>query len=353
MSPTLGAGTKNGHNVRVIISGIRQRALSAMVVACFAILFGFVVLIWSADLFVDGAASIAETMGLSPTFIGLTIVSVGTSAPEVLVSITAALSGVGELAIGNAIGSNIANVWLVLGVTLLVVPLVFSISCARQELPIMLVATAAVTLLLLDGELSALDGVLMLAALTYILIHMVRSQSGDPCLAEEADDEPLPHLKPPRAWMTFFAGLIMLIGSSHALVWGASIVASELGVSKMVIGLTVVAIGTSLPELAATIASALRGHAEIALGNIVGSNLFNLLAVMAIPGIVETEVLEPSVLTRDYPAMAAAMLMLALGVYMGRRLKAAPEGHAYIGRSVGTLFVSLYAMYYYWLYLTI
>jgi cation:H+ antiporter len=324
-----------------------------MVLASLAILLGFVVLIWSADLFVGGAASIAETMDLSPTFIGLTIVSVGTSAPEIMVSLTAAMNGFGELAIGNAIGSNIANIWLVLGVTLLVVPLVLSVSCVRQELLVMLAATGAVGALLIDGELSAWDSILMLSVLVIILVHMVRSESHDPSLTEEPDDEPFPRLNPPRAWLTFFAGLILLIGSSQALVWGASLVASELGVSKMVIGLTVVAIGTSLPELAATIASALRGHAEIALGNIVGSNLFNLMAVMAIPGVFETEILEASVLTRDYPAMAVAMLMLAFGVYMGRRRKAVPEGHAYIGRSVGTLFVSLYCMYFYWLYLTI
>ena len=324
-----------------------------MLIAAVAILVGFVMLIWSADLFVAGAASIAENMGLSPTIIGLTIVSMGTSAPEVLVSITAAISGAGEMAIGNAIGSNIANVGLVLGVTVLVAPLFVHSSCMRQEMPTLLLATLGVALLLIDGELSRLDGYLMMAALVFILVQMVRSQSHDTTLAEEADDEPLPHLKPLRAWITFALGLLLLIASSRLLVWGAAEVAGELGVSKMVIGLTVVAVGTSLPELAATIASALRGHAEIALGNVIGSNLFNLLAVMSIPGLVEPEVLDPAVMTRDFPAMSIAMLLLALGIYVGRRRSAAPEGHAYIGRSVGMMLVSLYAGYYYWLYLTI
>ncbi len=324
-----------------------------MLIAAVAILVGFVMLIWSADLFVAGAASIAENMGLSPTVIGLTIVSLGTSAPEVLVSITAATSGAGEMAIGNAIGSNIANVGLVLGVTVLVAPLFVHSSCMRQEMPTLLVVTLAVGLLLIDGELSRLDGYLMMAALVFILIQMVRNQSHDTTLMEEADDEPLPHLKPVRAWATFAIGLLLLIASSRLLVWGAADVAGELGVSKMVIGLTVVAVGTSVPELAATIASALRGHAEIALGNVIGSNLFNLLAVMSIPGLVAPEILDPAVMTRDYPAMSLAMLLLGLGIYVGRRRNAAPAGHAYIGRSVGMLLVSLYAMYYYWLYLTI
>ncbi|MEH6580384.1 MAG: calcium/sodium antiporter [Halioglobus sp.] len=324
-----------------------------MLIAAVAILVGFVILIWSADLFVAGAASLAENMGLSPTIIGLTIVSLGTSAPEVLVSMTAAMSGAGEMAIGNAIGSNIANVGLVLGVTVLIAPLFVHANCMRQEMPTLLVVTVAVGFLLLDGELSRLDGYLMMAALALILVQMIRSQSHDSTLIEEADDEPLPHLKPIRAWLTFAVGLMLLIASSRLLVWGATIVAGELGVSKMVIGLTVVAVGTSLPELAATIASALRGHAEIALGNVIGSNLFNLLAVMSIPGIVEPEILDPGVMGRDYPAMTIAMLLLALGIYVGRRRSAAPVGHAYIGRSIGTLLVSLYALYYYWLYLTI
>lgn len=324
-----------------------------MLVAAIAILVGFVILIWSADLFVAGAASLAKNIGLSPTIIGLTIVSLGTSAPEVLVSITAAMAGAGELAIGNAMGSNIANVGLVLGVTVLIAPLCVHSSCMRREMPTLLVVTFAVGLLLLDGELSRIDGYLMLAALVFILVQMIRSQSHESTLVGEAEEEPMPDLKPIRAWTTFAIGLTLLIASSHMLVWGASEIAEHLGVSKMVIGLTVVAVGTSLPELAATIASALRGHAEIALGNVIGSNLFNLLGVMSIPGLIAPEILDPAVMTRDYPAMTVAMLLLALGIYVGRRRTVAPEGHAYIGRSIGMLLVSLYAMYYYWLFLTI
>lgn len=324
-----------------------------MLLASVAILVGFIILIWSADLFVAGAASIAENMGLSPIIIGLTIVSLGTSAPEVLVSIIASTSNAGELAVGNAIGSNIANTGLVLGITLLIVPMCIHHSCMKQELPALIVVTLGVGLLLLDGDISVLDGYLMMGALVLILVQMVRSQSRDTSLSEEAEEEPLKHLKPTRAWVTFSIGLILLIASSRLLVWGAIDIAEQLGVSRLVIGLTIVAIGTSLPELAATVASALRGHTEIALGNIIGSNLFNLLGVMSIPGIIHGEILEPAVLSRDYVTMTGLTLFLAVSMYLSRKRKAAPENHSYLGRSLGLSLVSLYGMYYYWLYVTI
>jgi cation:H+ antiporter len=324
-----------------------------MLLAAATILVGFIILIWSADLFVAGASSIAENMGMSPIVIGLTIVSLGTSAPEVLVSFTAALSGAGDLAIGNAIGSNIANIGLVLGITVLVAPMMVHESCMKKEMPTLLVVTVGAGLLLIDDVLSTIDAWLMIGTLALIIIHMVRSQSRDEVLVEEAREEYLVHLSPLRAWLTFLLGLGLLIASSRMLVWGAVEVAEALGVSELVIGLTIVAIGTSLPELAATIASALRGHTEIALGNVIGSNLFNLLAVMAIPGIVGPETLEPSVVTRDYPAMTFLTVFLAIAIYVSRRRSRSKQGHSYVGRIVGTLLVSFYALYYYWLYITI
>lgn len=324
-----------------------------MLIAVAAILAGFLILIWSADLFVSGAASIAENMGMSPIIIGLTIVSLGTSAPEVLVSIMAAMSDSGELAVGNAIGSNIANTGLVLGITLLIVPMCVHHRCMKQEIPALLIITLGVGLLLLDGEISMLDGYLMMSALILILYQMVRSQTGDATLLEEAEEEPLQHLPPTRAWGRFAVGLILLVASSRLLVWGAAHIAEQLGVSQLVIGLTIVAIGTSLPELAATVASALRGHTEIALGNIIGSNLFNLLGVMSIPGIINGEILEPGVVSRDYAAMTGITLVLAIGIHLGRKRKAALEHHAYMGRSMGGLLLTLYAGYYYWLFMTI
>lgn len=324
-----------------------------MLLAAAAILAGFIILIWSADLFVDGAASIAENMGMPPIIIGMTIVSLGTSAPEVLVSINASLSGSGSLAIGNAIGSNIANIGMVLGATLLVTPLMVHESCMKKEVPLLLLATFGTGALILNGFLSALDGWLMLGGLALIMIRMVRGQISDTDLTAEVVDEPLPHLKPMRAWFSFIIGLILLVASARMLVYGAVLAANELGVPELVIGLTIVAIGTSLPELAATIASALRGHTEIALGNIIGSNLFNLLAVMSIPGIISLQELDRHVLTRDYPAMVFLTIFLAGAIYASRWRSKSKADHAYLGRIVGVLLVTFYALYYYWLHSTL
>ena len=323
-----------------------------MLLAAAMILFGFVVLIWSADLFVAGAASIAKNLGMSPIIIGLTIVSIGTSAPEILVSTTASLSGAGDLAIGNAIGSNIANIALVLGLTVLVAPMMVEQRCMKIEMPILLLATFGVFALISDGELTSFDGWLMISVLLVLVALLVRLRVGDAELSEEAATGAMPHLTKGRAWVTFFFGLVLLVASSKALVWGAVFAAEELGVSKLVIGLTVVAIGTSLPELAASITSALRGHTEIALGNIIGSNLFNLLAVMAIPGVVATQILEPAAISRDYFMMALLTLFLALALFVSRRRSKAPAGHAYLGRIVGAMLVSFYVLYYCLLYST-
>jgi len=323
-----------------------------MLLATAMVLIGFIVLIWSADLFVAGAASIAKNMGMSPIIIGLTIVSLGTSAPEILVAITASLSGAGELAIGNAIGSNIANIALVLGVTVIVAPLMVQERCMKSEFPILLLATAVVGLLIIDLELSPRDGWLMLALLVLIIGQLVRKQFKDTELLVEAENEPEHPLPSGRAWRSFLLGLILLIASSKILVWGAVLAAQTLGISELVVGLTIVAIGTSLPELAATIASAMRGHTEIALGNIIGSNLFNILAVMAIPGIVATRTLDPAVLSRDYFAMTFLTVFLGVAIYVSRWRSKSSPGHAYLGRILGTLLVSFYALYYYWLHLT-
>jgi cation:H+ antiporter len=323
-----------------------------MLIAAAAILAGFAILIWSADLFIIGAAAIARNLGMSPIVIGMTVVSLGTSAPEVLVSLTAAFTGAGELAIGNAIGSNIANIGMVLGITLLVTPFVVLQSSVKKELLILLAVTAMAGGMLADNLLSEREGLLLLAALALVMTFLLRSQSKDPKLQEETGEECIKELPALRAWLIFATGLILLIGSSRLLVWGAVIAAQNLGVSELLIGLTVVAIGTSLPELAATLASALRGHTEIAIGNVIGSNLFNLLAVMAIPGIVSSQALSSQVISRDYPYMALLTVILASAIYIGGRRRKAPQGYSYLGRIVGWLLVTLYALYYYLLYLS-
>ena len=324
-----------------------------MLIAATAILVGFILVIWSADLFVAGAAAIARNLGMSPVIIGLTIVSLGTSAPEVLVSLTAALSGAGELAVGNAIGSNIANMGMVLGITALLTPLLVLRRTISSELAILLVVTIAAGWLLVDGVLSRIDGLLLLTALALSLTYILRKQSRDQDLHAATPEEPIPQMGAGRSWLTFTAGLLLLIASSRLLVWGSVGAAQALGVSELVIGLTIVAVGTSLPELAATVTGALRGHTEMALGNVVGSNLFNLLGVMAIPGLVAPEVLEPGVMSRDYPLMLFLTALLALAMYLGGKRKISPEGYSYLGRGTGVLLVAIYALYYYWLYLTV
>ncbi|NQX87896.1 MAG: calcium/sodium antiporter [Halioglobus sp.] len=324
-----------------------------MLLATAMILVGFIILIWSADLFVAGAASIAKNMGMSPIIVGLTIVSLGTSAPEILVALTASLSGAGELAIGNAIGSNIANIALVLGVTVLVAPLMVQERCMKNEFPILLLATVIVGLLIIDYELSPRDGWLMLFMLLIIMSQLARKQFRDAELLEEAEDEPETVLTSGKAWLSFLFGLGLLIGSSKILVSGAVLAAEALGVSELIIGLTIVAIGTSLPELAATITSAMRGHTEIALGNIIGSNLFNLLAVMAIPGIAGARALDPAVITRDYLTMTLLTIFLGLAILVSRMRSKSSPGHAYLGRILGALLVSCYALYYYSLHSTL
>jgi cation:H+ antiporter len=192
----------------------------------------------------------------------------------------------------------------------------------------------------------------MIAMLVIIVWQLVRRQFGDADLLLEAEKEPEKVLPQVSAWLCFVVGLALLIASSRILVWGAVMAAEELGVSELVIGLTIVAIGTSLPELAATIASAMRGHTEIALGNIIGSNLFNLLAVMSIPGVVASRELEPTVLTRDYFAMTLLTIFLGLAIIVSRMRSKSSPGHAYLGRILGTLLVSFYALYYYSLHST-
>lgn len=318
-----------------------------MLLASAAILLGLFILVWSADLFVAGAASVARNLGMSPVLIGLTIVSLGTSAPEILVSISATLAGAGELAVGNALGSNIANIGLVFGITVLVIPMLIRPGCVRIELPTLLLVTLGSGLLLLDRQLSRTDGLLMIGGLCLILLQMIRAQSADDGILSEAEEEKLPALSSGRAWITFGWGLALLIGSSRLLVWGATDIALRVGVSDLIIGLTVVAVGTSLPELAATLASALKRHTDIAIGNIIGSNLFNLLAVMPIPGLLNPLPISESVIQRDYPVMIGATVLLAIVIYAGSRRKDAVDGCAYVGRGVGVLLTGLYGVYYY------
>ena len=330
-----------------------------MITAIAAIIIGFVGLIWSADRFVAGAAGIARNMGMAPIMIGLTIVAFGTSAPEIIVAINAALENASDLAVGNAIGSNLANIGLVLGITALVCPIPIPATLLKRELPLLLAATIGAAFFLYDNSLDRIDGVVFLIALTAIFYYLVTSKSHQPDAELAADVEHIPELPQKKAWWLFCIGLVLLIISSRILVWGAQEIAQALGVSELIIGLTVVAVGTSLPELAATIASAIKGHHDIAIGNVVGSNLFNLLAVMAMPALISPSPLVPEVFNRDYLSMTAITLLLAAIVLCHKLFTKAntPANPATngkkisrIGRKEGALLLFAYAAYYYLLF---
>ena len=281
------------------------------------LVLGFVALIWSADKFLSGAAATATNMGVSKMMIGLTVVSVGTSAPEMGVATMAALDGTSLLAVGNAIGSNIANIGLVLGITAIITPLPFSRNVRRKELPWLLGATFLAVILMFDRHLGFVDGLILLLGLAYILWQLVVSQS-DPeystdAIADELDELPEMTNKQSIFWLAI--GLIVLLASAQVLVYAATNIASTLGVSDMIIGLTIVAVGTSLPELAATVGSALKGQPDIAIGNVVGSNILNILAVLAVPGLINATDMNYAALWRDSGLMLALTLMLALFAY--------------------------------------
>jgi cation:H+ antiporter len=282
------------------------------------LILGFITLVWSADKFLSGAASTANHMGVSKMLIGLTVVSVGTSAPEILVAFAASFADQGLLAVGNAIGSNIANIGLVLGITALIAPLPFSQTVLKAELPWLLGATFLALILLFDLNLSPLDGTLLIGGLALILWRLVKNQKAagvdvSESIREELDE--LQHMAKGQAVFWLVAGLVVLLVSAKLLVWAATEIAAALGVSELIIGLTIVAVGTSLPELAATVGAAIKGHSDIAIGNVVGSNILNILAVLAVPGLVGGTEVEIVALWRDCGMMLALTLMVALFAY--------------------------------------
>ena len=281
------------------------------------LLVGFVALVWSADKFLSGAASAAVNFGIPKIIIGLTIVSLGTSAPEIIVATFAALEGNHLLAVGNAIGSNIANIGLVLGITAIITPLAFSRNVRRKELPWLIGATLLTLVLLFDRELSMVDGLILLFGLGIIMWQLMVSArdpdaENDP-LQDELDD--IPEMNNAKSLFWLAIGLAILLLSAQILVYAAVNIAQMFGVSELIIGLTIIAIGTSLPELAATVGSALKGHPEIAIGNVVGSNILNILAVLAVPALLGGVELNHVALWRDAGMMTALTMMLALFAY--------------------------------------
>ncbi|MCY3859742.1 MAG: calcium/sodium antiporter [Gammaproteobacteria bacterium] len=289
-----------------------------LVLSFFILLGGLVLLFWSADKFVASAVAIAKQLNVSKLLIGLTVVSIGTSAPEIVVTLDAALHGDSGLGFGNAIGSNIANIGLVLGVTAIVVPLPFATSVLKFEMPWLLLATLVVAVILTwDYELSRIDGVILFILLSAGMYQMFRAARKRHELPEGLEDEleDLEEMSKRQAWSWLLVGLVLLGIAAELVVFGAKDIASYFGVPSSVVGLTIVALGTSLPELAATLTAATRGHPEIAIGNVVGSNILNILAVLPIPALILPYALSTVEIWRDLATMFAFTMLLALFAY--------------------------------------
>ena len=312
-----------------------------------AILAGFILLIWSADKFVLGASNTARSFSISPLIVGVVIVGMGTSAPEMLVSGMAAAEGNTGLSIGNAIGSNITNIGLMLGITALFYPLQIHSKLLKREMPVLIAIMALSYFILWDQELSFLDGLLLLSLMIAMLAFTIweAKSNGEDNLSQEILDELPEEIGKGEALKWLIIGILVLIGSSRLLVWGSVEVAEYFNVSDLIIGLTVVAIGTSLPELATTIAAARKKEFDLAVGNIVGSNMFNILGVMALPGLIHAGSFDAAVLTREYPVMIGLTIALILFSIAWRKGKT-----GVLGRFEGGLLLAGYLAYMVWLY---
>jgi len=312
-----------------------------MFAAIIAIIAGFIALTWSADRFVLGASGLARNLGVSTLVIGILIIGLGTSAPEMLVAAMASVDDNASLAIGNAIGSNITNIALVLGLTAILFPITVRSNIVKRELPTLFALSLIAAALLFDGELSRMDGVILISLLAASIIwnlYDAKRQPADLLDSEYADEIPT-DMSLSMASLNTALGMVVMVGSSKLLVWGAVEIASSLGVSDLVIGLTIVALGTSLPELAASITAAKKKEYDLALGNVIGSNTFNLLGVMALPGLLAPGAVEASALSRDIPIMLGltfAVLIMGIGIK-------AKTGR--INRVEGALMLSVYIGY--------
>jgi cation:H+ antiporter len=282
------------------------------------VIAGLVLLIWGADRFVHGAAATARNLGIAPLMIGLTVVAFATSAPEILVSVVASLRGEPGLAIGNAIGSNIVNVGLVLGCVAIIRPIQLRSATLRREMPALLAVSLLTVSLFLDSYLSRIDGIVMLTGLVIVMIWLarlgMRSAPSDPIKMDFEAEIPV-NVTMRMAVVWLLIGLITLLVGAQLLVDGSIEIARYLGVSEVVIGILLVAFGTSLPELAVSMVSALKGEYGLAIGNIVGSNIFNLLAVIGTAATIAPSAVEPSVLSLHIFVMVAFTLVLFAMTY--------------------------------------
>ena len=317
-----------------------------MIFSVLAVVVGLVVLVWSADRFVDGAVGVAQFLGMSTFLIGMLVVGFGTSAPEMVVSILSALNDTPQLALGNAYGSNIANIALILGATALVAPVVVKKQAMTHDIPILILMTVLTVLLLKDGNVSFADGaVLLVAFVALTLFNILMGLKEKRNHEKESSEESVPvKVSIGKSVLWLLVGISLLIVSSRLLVWGAVNIAQALGVSDLLIGLTIVAVGTSLPELASSIAAARRGENDLAVGNVIGSNAFNTLVVVGIAAVIAPiGSTDPEVLNRDLPIMSALTLLLFFICFPLKNKGGKRVGG--FGRIGGALFLILYAGY--------
>lgn len=320
-----------------------------MLTALLAIVGGLVLLVWSADRFVDGSAAVARNLGMPPLLIGMVVVGFGTSAPEMFVSALAAWQGNPSLALGNAYGSNITNIALILGLTALLSPIAVHSQVLRKELPILLGVTALAAWQIWDGTISRVDAMVLLLVFAVLMGWTIWQglQKRPDELGSDMERELDAHRMPAgRAVFWLVIGLVLLVVSSRILVWGAVELARGFGISDLIIGLTVVAVGTSLPELASSLIATRKGEHDIALGNILGSNLFNTLAVVGIAGLIHPMAAGSDVLYRDMLVMAAltaSLFVIGCGV----------RGPGRINRFEGVLLLTCYAGYTAYLFRTV
>ena len=307
-----------------------------MLIASVIIVLGFLGLIWGADKFVSGASGLARNLGVSPLLIGLTIVAFGTSAPEIFSSAVAAIQKKPELAIGNALGSNLFNVGIALGIAALIKPLKAPESMLNRELPALLLVTVVTGILIADLRLDLLDAILLIMITVFFIYRLLKQQIKSTKASLETPEQESTRMKSLKAIAYLTIGLLILVISAEALVQAASNIAEALGVSASIIGLTIVALGTSLPELAASVTCVLKNQDELAIGNIFGSNILNLLAVLPFPGIFAPGLIEANLFYRDFSIVTFLTILLCFFCY--RSIKKEKR----IGRASGIIFLLIY-----------
>jgi len=307
-----------------------------MLIFIAALVLGFLLLMWSANTFAENALLLGQHFNISKILIGVVILGFGTSAPEFLVSALSAWQGNAGLAIGNAIGSNSTNILLVLGVTLCILQIKIDAELIRKNFMLLLAATVLFSLLIIDRQLNTIDGVILAIALIVTLYFLSRFKEQINNSTDKTSHTQNPAM--PKIVADLLIGLAVLLASSKLVVWSATEIALHLGVSDLIIGLTIVALGTSLPELATCIASAMKKHGELALGNVLGSNIFNTLGVTAIASLITTYNLPKQFFARDYTVMLIATGVLFLLVLIFLRKKFIPRGF-------GLFFIAGYTAY--------